>query len=126
MRYVFWLLGLAVVLLAVSIPVTARAAELAPPQVGSYERGLAALEAGNTDEALAHLRAVSARSPHHTEALRTIGLRLLAAERGDARGAIPYVNTALLADPFEGASWRAWARLHLELLGLQTSAEPGL
>ena len=118
MRILFWGLGVLVVTLALSVPLTARAAELADPQVGAFERGRAALEAGEPEVALGHLRAVSRRDPNCAEALRTIGWELLAEQRGETAAGVSYVNSSLLVDPFSGETWGAWARLHLRLLGL--------
>jgi len=118
MRFVFALAGLLVIALAISVPVTARGAELAAPQVGALERGLAALEEGDHERAFDLLRSVPRRDPGHARALRAAGWDILAQQRGDTRGALAYVDAALLADPFSGAAWSEWGRLHLRLVGL--------
>ena len=118
MRMVYWLLALALVGLAISIPVTARGAELSALQVGACERGLAALAAGDHEGAFELLRSVPRRDPGYARAMRSLGWDILAEQRGDTRGALPYVDAALLADPFSGEVWSAWGRLHLRLVGL--------
>lgn len=118
MKYLIWLAGLLVVGLALSVPISARAAELGDPAVGSYERGVAALAAGDLERAGMYLRSVSKRQREHAEAMRTLGWNVLAEGQGELHAGLGYLNRALLADPFSGAIWRDWGRAHLELAGL--------
>lgn len=118
MRILFRVVALGVLALALSVPLTARAAELAPPAVGAYERGLAALERGDLDAARRHLAAVAPSDPRHADALRRLGREVLADGLSDARAGVGYLDRALLADPFSGAVWRDWALVHLRLVGL--------
>jgi hypothetical protein len=123
MRILFWAVALAVLALALSVPLTARAAELSAPAVGSYERGLAALERGDLDAARSHLAAGPRSDPRHADAMRRLGREVLADGRGDARAGVGYLDRALLADPFSGAVWRDWALVHLRLVGLGRERE---
>ena len=117
MKYLIWMAGLAIVGLALSVPISAHAAELGDPSVGSWQRGVAALEAGDLDVAGAHLRSVSKRQREHAEAMRTLGWEVLAEGQGELREGLGYLNRALLADPFSPGIWRDWGRAHLRLAG---------
>ena len=75
-------------------------------------------EEGRTDEALALYLSVPRSHSNYALARRRAGWHILADERGQPERAVPLVQEALLAEPFNGNSWQDLARVYGRALGV--------
>lgn len=95
-----------------------------PFTVDPFEEGLAALDAEDLGAARDYWLEIDPDQPGYSRAQRFIGWELHARHRGAALAGVPYVNRALLDDPFDGNAWQDWSRTYAAAIGFDVGQAP--